>query len=240
MQPYNDTEPKKEQIRDMFDHIAPRYDMLNHVLSLGIDKGWRRKTVKMVSRENPSQILDLATGTGDMAVSLAKKCPDAVITGADLSENMLKIAGDKVAGKGLSDRVRLVTAEAEALPFGDGTFDAVTISFGIRNFHDIPQSLKEMHRVLKPEGKLYILEFSTPRSKIFGSIYRFYFHRILPFIGGLVSKDKSAYKYLPDSVGEFPSPGAFCGMISENGFKNCNARSLTTGVAYIYTGTRNG
>lgn len=238
MQPYNQTEPKKDQIRDMFDHIAPRYDMLNHVLSLGIDRGWRRKTVRMVRKQNPSKILDLATGTGDMAISLAKKCKDAVVTGADLSENMLKIAKEKVAAKKMTDRIELLVAEAENLPFEDGVFDTVTIAFGIRNFHNIPQSLKEIHRILKPGGKLYILEFSVPRSKIFGFIYRFYFHKVLPFVGGLVSKDKNAYKYLPDSVDEFPSSEKFSEMVLLSGFEECRMRSLSAGISYIYTGVK--
>lgn len=238
MQPYNETGPKKEQIRDMFDSIAPRYDALNHILSFGIDRGWRRKTIKRVCRENPGRILDLATGTGDMAIALAGKCPEAMVTGADLSQNMLKIAGTKIAGKGLAGRISLRVAEAEALPFAEAEFDAVTAAFGVRNFHDIPAGLKEMYRVLKPGGKMYVLEFSTPRSKIFGGLYRFYFHRVLPFIGGLVSKDKNAYKYLPGSVDEFPGPEIFSGMVLDAGFAECDKISLTGGVAYIYIGTK--
>ena len=239
MKPYNQEQPKRDQIRTMFDRIAPSYDLLNHLLSFGVDRSWRRRVVKLVQREHPRQILDLATGTGDMAIALAQGVPEARVTGADLSPQMLEVARVKVAEKGLTERIDLCIAEAEQLSeWPKGKFDAATVAFGVRNFHDIAAGLREIARVLSPGGKLYVLEFSTPENKIFGALYRFYFHRVLPVIGGWISKDKRAYRYLPDSVDEFPTWERFMEMMAGCGFGNCGCVALMTGVARIYIGEK--
>lgn len=238
MKPYNEEESKKEQVERMFDNIAPAYDRLNHIMSFNIDRGWRRRMVRMVAHQHPGRIADIATGTGDLAVMLAKKIPSARITGIDLSEEMLKVAAQKVEAKGLSSNISLLQGDAENLTQTDGEFDAVTAAFGVRNFQDLPKGLKEIARILKKGGRVYIMEFSTPRNKIFGAIYRLYSHRILPKIGGLISKDKAAYTYLPQSVDEFPDKLLFLQMLSEAGFIECRGKSLFNGVAYIYSGEK--
>ncbi len=288
MKPYDDARPKGAQVEAMFDGIAPVYDRLNDIMSFGIARRWRRAVVNAcanvklevrcddnVTDTVPLRILDLATGTGDMAIALARRFPEAKITGADPSEGMLDIARKKAAKyvrhsvmskrdlaseRSFTVRVEMtnedtdsvssqtnsccsagidfVTAEAERLPFGDEVFDMVTAAFGVRNFHDIQQGLSEIYRVSRKGGSVFILEFSTPHSRIFGSLYRFYFHRILPRIGAMLSKDRRAYTYLPDSVDEFPAPAKFTQMLREAGFNDVEARSLTGGVAYIYKGTR--
>lgn len=225
-------------VREMFDNIAPTYDRLNHVLSFNLDKGWRRRAVRMVSETAPSKVLDIAAGTGDLSIAIAFKLPSAEVTGIDLSENMLAIGREKVAAKGLSDRITLLQGDAESLPFTDGTFDAVTIGFGIRNFGDIDKGLSEAARILRKGGKIFILEFSTPRGKLFGRLYKLYFHSILPVIGKIFSKDSSAYKYLPDSVDNFPEYLLFLQRIRESGFGECSAKRLMRGVAYIYEGMK--
>jgi demethylmenaquinone methyltransferase/2-methoxy-6-polyprenyl-1,4-benzoquinol methylase len=238
---------KKQQVGEMFDAIAPTYDGLNHFLSLGIDRGWRKRAVKMVaaflrsrdssplpSPSSPFRLLDVATGTGDMVIELARRIPSASITGADISENMLAVGREKVERAGLSARVVLQTGDAEALDFPDGAFDGVTVAFGVRNFGDIPAGLGEMRRVLRSGGRCYVLEFSEPRAPIFGWVYRFYFHRVLPWFGRMVSKDRAAYTYLPQSVDAFPSPERFSEMLREAGFSSVSTKKLTFGVAFIY------
>lgn len=234
MKPYNLTEQKSDQIRTMFNRIAPSYDMLNHLLSLGIDRRWRRRVVGLLGRDNPHRVLDMATGTGDMAIAIARKVKGVAVTGADLSPQMLEVARTKINKCALTSRISLCTAQAEKMPFDDGSFDAATVAFGVRNFQDIPKGLEEFARVLQRAGKLYILEFSTPRNKIFGALYRFYFHRVLPFVGGVLSKDMHAYRYLPESVDEFPDVDSFMEMINHAGFKTSKPIPLTFGVAYIY------
>lgn len=229
---------KKEAVRNMFDNIAPTYDRLNHLLSFDIDRHWRRRTVRRAASRSPHRILDLATGTADLAIALARRIPEASITGVDLSPEMLAIGRTKVAAAGLAGRIDLHEGDAEALPFADGTFDLVTIGFGIRNFGDIAAGLREACRVLRPGGTLLVLEFSTPRGKLFGPVYRFYFHRILPLVGQLVSKDPAAYTYLPDSVDNFPDYLLFLRMMREAGFGTCGQTRLMRGIAYIYEGTK--
>lgn len=239
MKPYAaEDDGKKEQVTRMFDRIAPEYDRLDHILSFNIDRAWRRRTAGMVRRLHPQRVLDVATGTGDLAILMARKMPHAEITGGDLSEGMLEVGRRKAASKGVAERIRFVTADAESLPFGEGSFDVVTAAFGVRNFQDLDAGLREMYRVLEPGGEVFILEFSMPEGKIFGALYRFYFRRVLPVIGGLVSKDYSAYKYLPGSVGEFPSGERFLEILRRAGFADCSARKLTRGVAQIYNGKK--
>lgn len=229
---------KKEMVRDMFNSIAPTYDRLNHLLSFNLDKGWRRRTVSMVAAASPRKILDIAAGTGDLSIAIALKLPMAEITGIDLSENMLAVGKDKVSAAKLSGRVTLIHGDAEMLPFADESFDAVTIGFGIRNFGDINKGLTEAARVLRKGGKIFILEFSTPQGKIFGELYKLYFHKVLPVAGRIFSKDLAAYKYLPDSVDNFPNYLLFLQRIRESRFSECTARRLMRGVAYIYEGVK--
>ena len=229
---------KGEQIQQMFGAIAPRYDFLNHLLSLGIDKRWRKAAVRLIKATENGRVLDVATGTGDLALEIARATPDSVrITGADFSPEMVRLGEEKVAVSPFSKRIDLRVAPCEDLPFPSDTFDSVTIAFGIRNVVDRRLGLAEMWRVLKPAGRMVILEFSVPRSALFRALYHFYFLRVLPMIGGLFSK-YNAYKYLPDSVLEFPSSEEFCRTMTEIGLKNVRCQPLTFGIASIYTGTK--
>lgn len=219
----------------MFDNIAPTYDRLNHLLSMNIDRIWRRRTVNAVAKQQPSTVLDVATGTGDLALALAKRIDGARIFGVDLSAEMLRVAQTKVESRGLSERISLSQGDAEHLEFEDERFDAVTVAFGVRNFEDIDAGLREMHRVLRNGGLLVVLELATPKNRPFNALYKRYSHGVLPRIGGLVSSDDKAYEYLPASVDEFPSPERFLDMLNCAGFSDCKARSQSFGIAEIYT-----
>ena len=229
---------KGEQIQQMFGAIAPRYDFLNHLLSFGIDRRWRKAAVRLVKAPEGGRILDVATGTGDLALEIASSTPPTLrITGADFSAEMVSIGEQKASASPYSSRMDFRVAPCEDLPFPSSTFDSVTIAFGIRNVVDRQLGLAEMWRVLKPGGRMVILEFSTPDSVIFRTLYHFYFRRILPVIGGVFSK-YNAYRYLPESVLEFPSSEEFCRMMSESGLKNVRCQPLTFGIASIYTGSK--
>ncbi len=238
VKPYNTQKSKKEEVRTMFDRIAPRYDLLNHTLSCSIDRLWRRRVVSIVGRRHPRHVLDIATGTGDLAIALARRIDGVRVTGVDLSEQMLAVARRKVEASGLADRIELEQGDAEHLTATSDRADAVTVAFGVRNFADLDAGLAELHRVLRPGGEVAILEFSRPRNRIFRALYEFYSYRILPRIGGAVSRDKQAYKYLPASVGAFPAPEAFLATMRRAGFTDCRARSLSCGIAQIFTGTK--
>ena len=224
----------------MFNGIAADYDLLNHMLSAGIDNCWRRKAVREVcSGKNRTDILAMATGTGDFAIALARKSPaGGRITGIDISSEMLAGCRHKIEKKGLTEKISLMHGDCENLPFDDGKFDAVTAGFGVRNFENLEKGISEMFRVLKPGGKAVILELSTPDGRLIGSLYRFYFHRVLPLIGGIVSGSKGAYKYLPASVDKFPRPEKFCGIMRECGFCNVSAKALTFGICRMYVGEK--
>ena len=230
----NNIEHQKVDVRNMFDGIAKSYDFLNHFLSLGIDKYWRNVTVKTLQKSNPSSILDIATGTADLAISTAERLNKVKITGVDISEQMLAIGKQKVIKCNLTHRIELLNADAMALPFNDEVFDAVTIGFGIRNFPEINGSLKEIYRVLKGNGLLCILEFSKPKNYIIRNVYNFYFSKILPFVGNKLSKHKYAYKYLNKSVSEFPEGKAFNEFLRLNGFVNIENKPLTFGISTLY------
>ena len=231
---------KGEKIRQMFGAIAPRYDFLNRLLSFGIDQRWRKEAVQLLSYREGSRILDVATGTGDVAIEIAKTTPSSVrITGADFSKEMIELGKEKVMASPYAERIDFQVAPCEALPFPDNTFDSITIAFGIRNVVDRQLGLAEMRRVLRPGGRMIILEFSTPRSSLLRWFYYFYFRRLLPIIGGLFSR-YNAYKYLPDSVLEFPTIEEFSSMIAETGFQNIRTRELTFGIASIYVGEKTG
>ncbi|HEX9023157.1 MAG TPA: bifunctional demethylmenaquinone methyltransferase/2-methoxy-6-polyprenyl-1,4-benzoquinol methylase UbiE [Geobacteraceae bacterium] len=229
---------KGERIQEMFDSIAPRYDFLNRVLSFGIDRRWRRFAVRQVKFREEGRVLDVATGTGDVALEVAARTPGSVkIVGIDFSREMVELGREKVRRSPFAGRITLEVAPCEAIPFPENSFDSVTIAFGIRNVVDRLQGLKEMHRVLNPGGRVVILEFSTPCSKVFKSIYYFYFLRVLPVIGGLFSKF-SAYRYLPDSVLEFPSREEFKALMGKAGFRKPVHYDLTGGIATVYVGEK--
>jgi demethylmenaquinone methyltransferase/2-methoxy-6-polyprenyl-1,4-benzoquinol methylase len=239
--PYNDTEEKKTQVARMFDNIAPRYDFLNHLFSLGIDHLWRRKAVMTLARhfaqknsDAPQRVLDVATGTGDFAVSAAKRLPAAQIVGYDLSEGMLEVGRVKMTKLGLSNRVQMQQGDAEHMPFESASFDALTVAFGIRNFQDLRAGLSEMHRVLTPGGLGLILEFSKPTAFPIKQIFHLYFRFIMPTIGRWVSKDAAAYTYLPESVAAFPEGEAMHAIMSDIGFDSCRIHRLTGGIASLY------
>ena len=227
---------KGRGIRAMFDDIAPRYDLLNRLLSMGIDRHWRRFAVGKLRVPLGGMVLDMATGTGDVALEIASRTADSVmIIGEDFTQGMLVKGREKIAASPYRDRIKLVNAPCEAIPHPDNLFDGVTIAFGIRNVVDRQTGLSEMCRVLKPGGRAVILEFSTPNNPLFRSIYMTYFHKILPFVGGLLSK-RTAYKYLPDSVAEFPDQETFKSMMTQAGFVDVVHYDLTFGIATVYVG----
>ena len=234
MKPYNQEDSKKEQVRDMFDNIAPTYDRLNHILSINIDRLWRRRVVRIVRRLHPGHILDVATGTGDLAIAMARKITDCKIHGVDLSEQMLAIAREKVAARGMSERISLSVGDAEHLDVADGSVDVATVAFGVRNFEHQHKALTEMKRTIRKGGHLIVLEFSNPRCALVRWVYRLYSHYILPAIGRLVSKHATAYTYLPDSIDKFASPEEFTTLLKEVGFDHIERRSQSMGIAHIY------
>ena len=225
-------------IAAMFDRISPKYDALNHLLSLNIDKVWRRKTAKAVAKSQPKTILDLATGTADLAIAVAKRNPQAHLIGMDISKKMLVIGKEKVKQRNLENQIELRLGDAAALPFEDDSFDAVTVAFGVRNFEDLDKGLSEISRVLKPGGQAVVLEFSMPEKFPVKQLYRFYFKRVLPKIGKTISKDSSAYAYLPASVERFPKPKAFLELLAQQGFIHGTVRPLTFGIATLYCAER--
>ena len=238
VKPYTDSEKgKKEQVAEMFDHIASKYDFLNHFLSFGIDKLWRRRAIRLIKPFNPVQILDVATGTGDLAIA-ALKTGAHKITGIDISEEMLAFGRLKLERLGLNNQIILQKGDSEQLEFADASFDAVTVAFGVRNFEHLERGLSEIFRVLKPGGAFCVLEFSKPRLFPFKQLYNFYSSLILPFFGNLISKDKSAYRYLPESVEEFPDGENFISFMSKAGFQGTKEYRQTFGVATIYLGVK--
>lgn len=222
----------QQSVTEMFDDISPRYDFLNHLLSFRIDKTWRRKTSQWVAKHQPMDILDIATGTADLAIRMANDIPSATITGVDLSEKMLEIGKRKILQKKLDQRIHLETADAACLPFKDNRFDAVTAAFGVRNFEHFEQGLLEMSRVAKNDGVIAILEFSHPKN----GLYRFYSRHLLPLIGRVVSKHPSAYHYLPDSIEAFPDTGAFMELLKNNGLTEVGMQQFSGGIASLYYG----
>jgi demethylmenaquinone methyltransferase/2-methoxy-6-polyprenyl-1,4-benzoquinol methylase len=224
---------KKQQVEEMFDNISARYDFLNHFLSLGIDKAWRKIVRKRVTETGATYILDVATGTADLAIELSK-IPESKIIGIDISRGMLDRGDIKIEQLKLNERITLQQADSENLPFKDNTFDAITVSFGVRNFESLENGMKEMLRVLKPGGMLAVLEFSKPRNPLFSAIYWFYFKYILPTVGRLVSKDATAYTYLPQSVAAFPEGEKFKELAKSYGFSDVNFKGLTFGISTLY------
>ena len=217
----------------MFGSIAARYDLANHLLSCGIDFYWRKRAAEIVANWQPKNIVDLATGTGDLALALQKKLPDAEIMAVDFLPEMLELA----KRKGLR---QTMVADAMKLPFADSSFDCATVAFGLRNMEDWGGALREMSRVLKPNGHVLVLEFSLPTMSILRTLYRFYLHRCLPMLGSFLTKQKHAYDYLGDSIEEFPNGRTMCDLIEANGFDNARNEPLTGGIVTIYTATCSG
>jgi len=224
---------KKAQVAEMFNDIAGRYDFLNHFLSMGIDKGWRKKAIAQVNAVNPKKILDVATGTGDLAIAASPN--GAIITGVDIADQMLEVGRKKIEKLNLQHLIQLQHGDSEALPFTTATFDAVMCAYGVRNFEHLHQGLKEMCRVLKPGAKVVILEFSKPKQFPVKQLYNFYFKFILPTLGKLVSRNSNAYSYLPQSVMAFPEGKDFCNALLQCGFVNATAKPLSFGITTLYT-----
>ncbi len=236
VKPYTEDGSKRQQVEHMFDAISPKYDLLNRVFSLGVDQGWRRKVIRYVMREPVTDLLDVATGTADLAILAAAKVEH--VTGVDISEGMLAHGREKVKARKLEQRITLRRADSAALPFADASFDAVTVAFGVRNYADLERGIADMVRVLRPNGRLFVLEFSKPRNTLLGGLFRFYFHRVMPAVGRLVSKDSSAYTYLPKSVDAFPDGEAFVHVLRKCGLREAKAEPLTGGIATLYEGRK--
>ena len=236
--PYNKEEQKGTQVKRMFDSIAGTYDLLNHTLSFGIDKIWRRKGIAFLRPFSPQSILDIATGTGDLAISMHRKLKANRIIGADISEGMMQVGREKVAKAGLSEYISFEQQDCTALTYPDNSFDAVTAAFGVRNFENIEQGIAEMFRVLKPGGHLMILELSTPEHFPMKQLYNFYFIHILPFVGGVISGNRKAYEYLPASVFAFPQGKDFLDIMRSAGYSNVSQQRLTFGIASLYVGEK--
>lgn len=232
--PYDDNRPKTEQVREMFDSIAPAYDFMNRAMTFGIDKLWRRRAVKMIAKHAPKRILDIATGTGDLAIRLAKSLKPESVVGVDLSEQMLAIGQEKVKKEGLAGIVSLSPADCMHLPFENEIFNCVTVAYGVRNFEHLQQGYEEMHRVLRSGGVLCVIELSTPTSPLVKPFYKAYTKWIIPAVGRLVSKDVRAYSYLPESIAAVPQGENMLALMKNAGFSQCSFTPLTFGTCTIY------
>lgn len=228
---------KKQQVEQMFDTISENYDNLNRMISLGTDQGWRRNVLKMVSATNPESILDIATGTGDLAILLSKSNANRIV-GLDLSAGMLEVGKEKVKALGLSEKIEMIQGDSENLPFQDNTFDAITVAFGVRNFENLEKGLSEILRVLKPNGIFVILETSVPTKFPFKQGYNFYMKTFMPLMGKMFSKDQKAYEYLSESAKNFPYGEVLNGILRKVGFKNVKHDPQTMGVATIYSASK--
>jgi demethylmenaquinone methyltransferase/2-methoxy-6-polyprenyl-1,4-benzoquinol methylase len=231
--PYKNTSGKKEQVEQMFDNIAHKYDFLNNLLSMGIDRLWRKKAIRMLSVHKPLSVLDIATGTGDFAIEALKLNPTKIV-GVDISEGMLEKGREKLIQRKLDSKITLMKADSEKLPFSDNSFDAVTVGFGVRNFENLEKGLSDIYRVLNKNGTFVVLEFSKPTGFPFKQVYNFYFKYACPFLGKIISKDASAYTYLYDSVQAFPDGENFNKILRDIGFKEVENHKLTGGIATIY------
>ena len=233
-----DEEAKKNQVARMFDGIAHRYDFLNHFFSLGIDVLWRKACIRMLKKEHPQTLLDVATGTADFAIEAVRMGLDVHVSGVDISAGMLEVGREKVAARGWNDRIELIQGDSVSLPFDDHTFDAYTVAFGVRNFEDLQGGLRDMLRVLKPGAMGLVLEFSKPKHFPIKQVFGLYFKYIMPTVGKWGSRDPSAYIYLPESVQAFPEGEGFLEELRRAGYEDVQAKSLTGGIATIYTGRK--
>lgn len=238
VKPYGkDDSSKKEEVAEMFNNISKKYDFLNHFLSVGIDKIWRRKAVAKLKDIQPKRILDIATGTGDFAIALLKLNPTEIV-GMDISAGMLEVGRTKMKKKGVDKIISMQLGDSENLPFEDGYFDALTVGFGVRNYENLEKGLSEMLRVLRPEGKAIILEFSKPKKFPVKQYYKFHSKYVIPFFGKRISKDSSAYAYLPESVAAFPEGADFEAILTKLGYKNVESQLVSGGIATIYSGVK--
>ena len=236
VKPYKSSElSKKKQVEEMYDNISSNYDFLNHFLSFGIDNIWRNKTIKIVSQNQPKLILDVATGTGDLAFAAQKKINPNKIIGLDLSNGMLEVGRSKISKRNLNDKLEFIQGDSENLPFDNDYFDSVMVSFGVRNFENLNKGLSEIFRVLKKGGQIVVLEFSKPKTFPIKQTYHIYSKYILPVFGSLISKDKSAYHYLPESVASFPEGKDFLEELINVGFSDSSLKKLSGGIASIYS-----
>ena len=235
--PIGEVEGKAEAVEKMFDTIAPQYDLLNRVLSFGIDQYWRTRAIRLLDDEQPTRVLDVATGTADLAIKAEQMLHPREVVGIDLSAEMLAYGRPKIDRQGLSPRISLVQGDAQNLPFGDNSFDAAMVAFGVRNFEDLNAGLKGIRRVLRPGGRLVVLEFSRPRTFPIKQLYAWYSRHVLPRIGGTLSPDAGAYEYLPNSVAEFPDGTDFLDRMNDSGFAELLWEPLTFGIASLYRGT---
>ncbi len=238
IKPYDPSAPKTGQVERMFDSIAPAYDFMNRAMTLGIDNIWRARAVRMVASRSPREILDVATGTGDLAIRLARAAKDCRVTGIDLSEGMLSLGRGKVAEAGLADRISFQKADCLSIPFPDASFDAVTVAYGVRNFEHLDRGYAEMARVLRPGGMLCVIELSTPRGKLTRPLYDLYTLCVIPALGRAVSSDKSAYTYLPASIAAMPQGEEMLRLMTEAGLSEPRLRRMTFGVCTIYTAVK--
>ena len=238
VKPYNGSDNKARQVEQMFDSIAPAYDFMNRAMTFGIDRWWRRVAVRMVKRIQPKSILDVATGTGDFAISLCQNIHPEQVVGIDLSQGMLEVARRKVELRGLHDIITLQQGDCLALPFGDNSFEVVTVAFGVRNFEHLAQGYEQMCRVLKPGGMLCVIELSTPRNRVVRWFYDLYTLHIIPWFGALKSHDSSAYRYLPLSIAAVPQGDDMLAIMRQAGFNECRVKRLTFGTCSIYTGIK--
>ena len=236
--PYDSGEGKRIQIERAFDTIAHRYDRLNRLMSFGIDVLWRRRALRLLQPDSPARLLDVATGTADFAIHAARRVPHVQVTGIDLSEGMLRIGRAKVANAKLDSRITLIVGDCLSLPFADGTFDAVTVAFGVRNFEDIPAGLAEMRRVVKPGGRVVILELSQPERFPMRPLFRFYLKTVMPLMGKLFSGHAKEYRYLPASIEHVPQGEAMLALLRTAGFSDCRRQTYTFGICSCYTGLR--
>ncbi len=237
--PFKDSsESKKKQVERMFDKIAYRYDFLNHFLSAGIDVGWRKKAIKQLRSLSPKYILDVATGTGDMAILSSKLLTAEKIIGIDISDGMLEIGKKKIEKLGLQQRIELLKGDSETITFSSNSFDAVTVAFGVRNFQDLELGLCEIKRVLKPGGKLVVLECTKPKLPVIKNFYNLYLNLVAPWIGRVISKNKNAYQYLNESVQKFPEGKDFVQILNKLGYKNASCKTLSLGISSIYCGEK--
>ena len=240
IEPMETSAPLNQQVQKMFSDIAPRYDLLNRLLSCGLDQYWRKRMVARLSPQAGERFLDIATGTADVALKIVRKVQkgEVQVSGMDFSEKMLELAQQKIDTQGRTDSIQLKSGSAESLPFEDNSFEGTTTAFGVRNFSDVGQSLLEMHRVLKPGGRCAILEFSLPQNSVLNALYRFYFEFLLPKIGRLISKHPRAYTYLPETVAAFPVREKFSNLMQQAGFVGVTYKELTFGIVILYTGVK--
>ena len=238
IKPYNEEEKKSVQVERMFDNIAPAYDQLNHTLSWGIDKSWRKKAIDWLKPFNPQRMMDVATGTGDFAIQACRVLNPTELIGTDISEGMMNVGRQKVKEAGLESRISFAKEDCTALSFPNNRFDAITVAFGVRNFEDLDKGLREMHRVLDTDGKLVILELSEPEWFPMKQLYALYSKVVIPTLGKLLSKDRSAYTYLPQSIKAFPQGEVMREIILKAGFSEARFKRLTLGICTLYTATK--